>query len=85
MQHTAIPSTKGQITIPAVIRKKYKIGKDTPVVIKDKGNGVITIKVMKMVDPNKIEYYENEEEFGLHFNKGIDPDILIKKIKNIDG
>jgi hypothetical protein len=28
-----------------------------------------------------IEFYENKEEFGLFFKKGIDPQILIDSIK----
>ncbi len=85
MKHTAIPSIKGQITIPSSIREKYKISKDTPIVIKDKGKGVIEMKVMRMIEDNDIEYYENEKEFGLHFKKGIDTKVLINAIKKIDG
>ena len=85
MSHTALPSVKGQITIPPAIREKYHISKNTPVLIEDKGNGIIALQVMNMVDQDTISYYENEKEFGLHFNKGIDPEILLKAIKKIDG
>ena len=85
MNYTAIPSVKGQITIPAEIREKYAIGKNTPVVIEDKGQGIITLKIMRMIDHDDIEFYENEKEFGLNFKKPIDPKILINAIKKIDG
>lgn len=85
MNYTALPSVKGQITIPPFIREKYKMGKDTPVVIEDKGKGVITMKIMRMVDQDAVEYYENAKEFGLKFKKGIDPEIIAKAIKKIDG
>ena len=85
MTYTAIPSVKGQITIPSEIRAKYNIGKDTPVIIEDQGKGIITLKVMRMIDNDNIEYYEDEKGFGLNFKKPIDPQVLIDAIKKIDG
>lgn len=85
MTYTTIPSVKGQVTIPSEIRAKYRIGKDTPLLIEDKGNGVMTVKVMRMVDHDAIEYYENDKEVGLRFKNGIDPQVLIDAIKKIDG
>ena len=85
MTHTLIPSIKGQITIPSSIRDKYKIGKSTPIIIEDKGKGIITLKIMKMVDNDEIEYYENEKEFEVHFKNGISPETLIKAIEKLDG
>ena len=85
MTYTALPSLKGQVTIPLEIREKYRISKNTPLVVEDHGKGVITIKVMKMIDHDAIEDYENEEGIGLRFHKGIDPKKLIQAIKEIDG
>lgn len=85
MNYTTIPSVKGQITIPSEIRAKYKIGKNTPVIIEDQGKGIITLKIMRMVDNNEIEYYEDKGGFGLNFKKPIDPQVLIDAIKKIDG
>jgi AbrB family looped-hinge helix DNA binding protein len=85
MNYTVIPSVKGQVTIPAEIREKYHICKDTPVVIEDKGQGIITLKIMRMIDHDIVEFYENDESFGLHFKKPINPQILIDAIKKIDG
>lgn len=85
MSHTALPSTKGQITIPADIRKKYHIDQNTPLLITDKGHGTITMRVMQLVSHDQINYYENDNEFGLRFKKGIDPQHLIDAIKEIDG
>lgn len=84
MKHTTLPTTKGQITIPSEIRKQYEISEETPLVIEDAGKGVITIRVMRMIDHDDIEYYEDEEGFGLHFKKGMDPQVLINAIKEMD-
>lgn len=80
-----IPSVKGQITIPTALRKKYGIGKDTPIVVEDQGNGVLILKVKKMIDADSIEYYETPDSFGLRFKDGIDPQALIDAIDKIDG
>ena len=83
MTYTSLPSIKGQVTLPPEIRAKYEISKKTPLVIGDKGNGLITIKVMNMVDYDTIQYYENKKGFGLHFRDGVDPKVIIKAIKKI--
>lgn len=87
MSYTTIPTGKGQITIPISIRKKYKISEETPLVIEDKGKGIITLKVMRLADhdDDDIIFYESEREIGLTFKKGIDPDVLIRAIRKIDG
>ena len=85
MDYTSIPSVKGQVTIPVTIRKKYQINQDTPLKIKDNGDGIITIRVMSIVDHDQIKYYENDEETGLNFKKGVDPQLLMDAIKKIDG
>ncbi len=85
MNYTAIPSVKGQITIPPSIREKYGISKETPVIISDNNDGTIMLKIMKMVDYDGVEYREDKDGVGLSFNKGIDPQTLINAIKEIDG
>lgn len=85
MPYTAIPSRKGQVTIPTAIREKYKISKETPLLIEDKGKGVLVFKVMHLIDHDAIEFYENDQEFGLMFKHGIDPQVLIDAVKKIDG
>lgn len=85
MAYTTISTGKGQITIPAQIRKKYKIDAETPLVIEDTGKGTITIKVMHLIDHDAITFYENEKEIGLTFKNGIDPEVLIRAIRKIDG
>ncbi|MFA6305221.1 MAG: hypothetical protein WC651_00635 [Candidatus Gracilibacteria bacterium] len=37
-----------------------------------------------MVDYDAIEYYENDEEFGLNFKKPMDPQVLIDAVENIE-
>lgn len=82
MTYTLLPSIKGQITLPPAIRIKYGIGKNTPIVLEDKENWVINIKIMQMVDYNNIKYFENEKEIKLSFTKAVDPQIIIDKIDN---
>jgi len=85
MSYSLFPSIKGQITIPPDIRARYDIGKTTPLVVEDQGNGVFTVKVMKMVDQESIEYYENDKELGLLFKKGIDAEKLLKIFEDSNG
>lgn len=85
MVYTAIPSIKGQITIPPAIREKYNIGKETPVLISDNNDGTLLIKIMRMVDHDNVVYREDENGIGLNFKNGIDPKVLIDAIKEIDG
>lgn len=85
MTHTTLPSIKGQVTIPSEIREKYNISKKTPLIIEDKGKGVITMTVMRLTPHREPEFYNNKKEFGLMFPGGVDPDVLIAAIKKIDG
>lgn len=85
MSHTTLPSVKGQITIPAEIREKYRISKKTPLVIEDKGEGVILMRVMSMAPYDAIQHYETKKERGLNFPHGVDPKVLLDFIKEIDG
>lgn len=85
MTYTALPSIKGQITIPSEIREKYGIGKETPVLISDNNDGTIVIKVMRMIDHDDIIYREDKNGIGLSFKNGIDPQKLIDAVKKIDG
>ena len=84
-QHTTLPSVKGQVTIPSQIRRKYHIGKDTPLVIEDKGKGVITIKVMRMLDPSDVEVDEGSHGMTLRFKKGVDSQVITDLIDDLDG
>jgi AbrB family looped-hinge helix DNA binding protein len=86
MAQTLLPTIKGQITIPAEIRRKYNINESTPLVIEDAGKGKIYIKVMQMVDPEAaVEFYENSKSFGLNFKKGVSPKVLIDAINKLNG
>jgi bifunctional DNA-binding transcriptional regulator/antitoxin component of YhaV-PrlF toxin-antitoxin module len=85
MEYTVIPSVKGQITLPPKIRKKYDIGKNTPIVIEDMGNGELKVKVKRTVDHDLVQYYEKNGSVGLHFKNGVDPQVLIDMINKMDG
>ncbi len=83
--YTTIPSVKGQVTIPAEVRKKYGIDKNTPLQMVDKGDGVIELKVMRLVGYDDVQFYETDSEVGVYFPKGITPKELIESIRRIDG
>ncbi len=85
MTHTMLPTSKGQVTIPAALRKKYNINEKTPLTIEDVGEGNFTVKVMRMIPDDGVMFYEDKDGIGLHFKNGIDPAVLIKKLKEIDG
>lgn len=85
MTYTIIPSVKGQVTVPVQIRNKYNINQQTPLIVEDKGNGLITLKITHLVNHEDIDFYDNEKETGLTFKKGIDPKVLIKQIEKLDG
>ncbi|MEK7528811.1 MAG: hypothetical protein AAB592_03510 [Patescibacteria group bacterium] len=88
MKHTVIPSVKGQVTIPQQIRDKYSIGKNTPIIVEDKGKGTLTFTVTRIVSiqaDDNTSYYEDKGGFGLIFKNGMDPRKLIDAIKKIDG
>lgn len=38
-------------------------------------------KVMRLVEHDAIEFYENNQEFGLTFKNGIDPKTIVDLIK----
>lgn len=83
MTYTTLPTVKGQITIPAPIRKKYTITENTPILFEDNGDGIVQLRIMKVVPHTKVDaqYFENEKEFGLIFKNGIDPLTLIDLLK----
>jgi AbrB family looped-hinge helix DNA binding protein len=85
MEYTVLPSVKGQITLPPKIRRKYEIGKNTPLVIEDMENGEIRIKVKRTVDHDLVQYYEKDGSTGLHFKNGVDPKVLIDLITKMNG
>ena len=86
MEYTTLPSSRGQITLSAKLREKYKITKDTPIVVEDKGNGKIELRVLKTRDYNDDDaiYYEDEGGFGVHFPKGIDPQVILDYLRKKD-
>ncbi len=69
----------GQITLPKAWREKFKtkhfIAEQT-----DKG-----LLIKPILPEEEVVYYENDESCGLFFPKGVDPQVLIDKIDEIDG
>lgn len=76
--HTLKMFNTGQITLPKSWREKFGTNL---FVAKESEEGLL----IKPLQPNEAIEYENEKEFGLFFPKGIDPQVLMDKIKEIDG
>lgn len=69
----------GQITLPKSWRKKF----DTKYFLaKETANGLL---IQPIREDEDVISYENTEESGLIFPKGMDPQKIIDKIKEIDG
>ncbi|MBU2524782.1 AbrB/MazE/SpoVT family DNA-binding domain-containing protein [Patescibacteria group bacterium] len=78
MKHFLKLFNTGQVTLPKKWRDKFQtkhfIAEET-----DKG-----LLIKPVIDEDVIEF-ENDEEVGLYFPKGIHPNKLIEAIKKIDG
>lgn len=85
MKNIVMPTSKGQITIPVAIRKKYSIDDSTSLKFIDKGQGVIEIKIMRMRDAVFGEQQTQDGMESLTFTKPVDPQVLIDAINKIDG
>ncbi|MBT6069292.1 AbrB/MazE/SpoVT family DNA-binding domain-containing protein [Candidatus Peregrinibacteria bacterium] len=77
--HTLKMFNTGQITLPKSWRKKFNT---KHFVAKETENGLL---IQPMIQDEDVVYYEDEGGCGLHFPKGIDPQILINAINEIDG
>lgn len=77
--HTLSLFNTGQITLP----KKWRDQFDTHQFLAQETADGLLIKPIFPVD--EVVEYCNEEEEGIFFPKGIDPQVLIDKIADIDG
>lgn len=69
----------GQITLPKSWRERFKT---KHFVAKETKKGLL---IQPMLQDEDVIYYEDEGGCGLHFPKGVDPQILINMIEEIDG
>ena len=76
--HTLKMFNSGQITLPKSWREKFPT---KSFLAEESEDGLL----IKPLNPSEVMEYENEKEFGLFFPKGIDPQVLMDKIKEIDG
>ena len=83
MASTVLPSVKGQITIPVELREKYKISKNTPLVIEDKGKGELSVKIMQMVATEPILRKDDLENFSALANDLSYEDVFIQQLRNL--
>lgn len=68
----------GQITLPKAWRSQF----DTENFIAEQTSKGLLIK--PIMPDEDIVYYENDEGYGVFFPKGIDPQVIIDKMKEID-
>ena len=71
MEHIAIPTIKGQVTIPRDLRLKYDISKKTPISFEDQGCGILVVKILEAIPPEKQDRYKEERE-QREFERAID-------------
>ena len=57
MQETLVVSGRGQITLPAVLRKRYRIKRGDVLILEDRGNEI----VLKPGVVLEVEYYSDEQ------------------------
>ena len=69
----------GQITLPKAWREKF----NTKHFVAEQTKKGLLIK--PILPEEDAVFYENEEGFGIVFPKGIDPQVIIDKMKEIDG
>lgn len=78
MNYTLKVFNTGQITLPKKWRDKFTtknfIAEETP-------EGLL----IKPIEKDEIVYYENDKEFGIYCEKGMDPQVLISAIKKMHG
>lgn len=57
MQETLVVSSRGQITLPAVLRKRFGIKRGDVLILEDRGNEI----VLKPGVVLEVEYYSDEQ------------------------
>lgn len=85
MKNTVMPTSKGQITIPVNLRKKYSIDQNTSVRFIDKGDGVIELKILRLQEAVFGQMDSRERWDSLTFSQPVNPRQLIDAINKIDG
>lgn len=74
MNYTLKLFNTGQVTLPKSWRSQF----DTKNFLAEETDKGLLIKP---IPKDSTVYYENKEEFGLYSEEGIDPEVLIQKIK----
>jgi bifunctional DNA-binding transcriptional regulator/antitoxin component of YhaV-PrlF toxin-antitoxin module len=85
MKNTVMPTSKGQITIPVDLRKKYSIDQNTSVRFIDRGDGVIELKILRLQEAVFGQMDSREGWDSLTFSQPVSPRQLIDAINKIDG
>ncbi len=78
-QYTLNMFNTGQVTLPKGWRSKFNT---KHFLAEETKEGLLLKPILKKED---VVFYENETSVGLFFPNGIDPQVLIDKIKEIDG
>ena len=75
MRQTLIVSTRGQITLPADIRKQFGIKSGAPVIIEDR-NGELVLKPaavleLEMYSPEQIAEWDRQDQLSVAQRKAV--------------
>lgn len=77
--HTLKLFNTGQVTLPKKWRSQFATEQ---FLAEETAEGLLIKPILR---EQEVVEYANEEEEGIFFPKGIDPRVLIQKIKEIDG
>lgn len=68
MRQTLIVSTRGQITLPADIRKQFGIKSGEPVIIEERNGELVlkpaTVLAVEMYSPEQVAEWDQQDQLG---------------------
>lgn len=81
MRETLIVSNRGQITLPAAIRKRTGLGVGSAVIIEERGNELVlkpaAVFEIEMYDETQIAEWDKADRINMQ-----ERSMLLKKVKN---
>jgi len=79
MKHTLKMFNTGQITLPKKWREQHKT---SHFVAEETAAGLL---IKPLTTEQNTVFYETKDGFGLYFEEGIDPQLLVDRIRELDG
>ena len=81
MKETLIVSSRGQITLPAALRKRAGIKEGSAVIIEDRGNELVlkpaAILEIEVYTDRQIAEWDRDDQLSMH-----EKNTVLKKVKN---